>query len=145
AVPISGPDTEEHAERRTVAVLEPRADHLDPRPHDFDTTSWNGISAERAIVPASEVVAALDAPIPLRPEVVLALNAHVVVFALRAFRNPPLLMPALIVRTLLRVSLVLMSAALVSFAIGGLCDRSGQTHSKCQSPNRNKYFAQPHD
>jgi hypothetical protein len=113
-------------------VLESRTDHLDPRPHDFDTTSRNSVSTERAIVPASEIVAALDVRVRLGPEIV---------FALCALRHATLLMPALIVRTLLRVSLVLMSAAFVSVAIRCLYNRSGQTQRECQSPNRNKCFA----
>jgi hypothetical protein len=124
-------------------VVEPGTDHLDPRPHDFDAASRNGVSAERAIVTAIEVVAALDARVRLGPEVVLALNAHVVVVvvALRALRNPTLRMPALIVRTLLGMSLVLMSATLVSVAICCLCNRSGQTQRECQSQNWNNGFA----
>jgi len=121
-------------------MVESRAHDRDARPHDFNPTAGDSVSAKRAIV------AALDACVRLSPEVVLTLNAPgVVVFTLRALLVPALLVTALSVRALLRVFLVLVSAALVSLPICCLCDRSAHTQRKCQSPDRNQCFARSHD
>src|SRR5262249_58734393 len=107
AIPESGSEAEEDAERRAVAIGVARPHHLDARPDPFDTRPWRCISAERAIVAAivPSLIPSFDVTVPLASPVVILLHRRVVL-PLCALLISALLVPPLIVGTLASLCLV---------------------------------------